>query len=174
MDVKERMGALETALENETNERDFYLMHAQRTRNALGRAMFLHIADDELEHYSRLKELHARWSDQGRWPDAMELAVKGTTIRERMRELVAQAGQSPTVDADDREALRVACAFEARGAEAYRELAGSVTDAKEKAFFELLAGIEREHYLALMDAQEFLEDPASWFTRKERHGLDGA
>lgn len=174
MDEKQRLGALEMALENESNEREFYLKHAERTRNQLGKAMFLQIADDELEHYARLKELHQKWSAQGRWPDALDLSVKGTTIREKMRELIAQASGSPETDDDDLEALKVASAFEARGAEAYGELARGVADPREKAFFELLSGIEREHYLALKDAQEYFLDPSSWFTRRERHGLDGA
>ena len=174
MDKNERMGALETALDNETNEREFYLRHAGRTRNALGRAMFLQIADDELEHYNRLKELHVQWSARGRWPEDMDLGVRGTAIRDRMRELITQAEQSPGTDDDDMEALRIATAFEAKGVEAYTTLAQSGVGPREQAFFELLAGIEREHYLSLKDAQEYLQDPSSWFTRKERHGLDGA
>lgn len=174
MDEKQRMSALEMALENESNEREFYLRHAERTRNALGRAMFLHIADDELEHYARLKDLHGKWLEQGRWPEAVDLAVKGTTIGNKMRELIDRAAQAPETDDDDMEALKTAAAFETKGVEAYKALAQGTTDAKEKAFFELLAGIEREHYLALKDAQEYLQDPSSWFIKKERHGLDGA
>ncbi len=173
MDGKQRMSALEMALENESNEREFYLRHAGRTRNAFGRAMFLHIADDELEHYTRLKELHGKWSEQGRWPVAVDLTVKGTIISEKMRELIDRAAQAPETDDDDLKALKTAATFEAKGVEAYTALAQGTTDTKEKAFFELLAGIEREHYLALKDAQEYLQDPSSWFAGKERHGLDG-
>ena len=46
--------------------------------------------------------------------------------------------------------------------------------AKEKAFFNLLADIEHEHYVSLKDTQEYLTDPAGWFRRKDRGGLDGA
>ncbi|HPR04108.1 MAG TPA: ferritin family protein [Deltaproteobacteria bacterium] len=173
MDEKQRMSALEMALENETNEREFYLRQAGRTRNALGKAMFLHMADDELEHYTRLKELHGKWSEQGRWPDAVALGVRGTAIREKMLELIDKAAGAPETDDDDMQALRTAAAFEAKGVEAYTALARGTSDAKEKAFFELLAGMEREHYLAVKDAQEYLEDPSAWFTKKERHGLDG-
>ena len=69
----ERIDSLELALKNEATERKFYLDHAQRTDNALGKAMFLEIADDELEHFQRLKELHAVWAEKGKWPETVPL-----------------------------------------------------------------------------------------------------
>ena len=50
MGENERLNALEIALGNEKREREFYLKHAQRTRNQVGKAMFQQIADEELEH----------------------------------------------------------------------------------------------------------------------------
>ena len=61
MGNKERLSALEVALNNETREREFYLKNAERTKNEVGKTMFLHIADEELEHYERLNQLHAKW-----------------------------------------------------------------------------------------------------------------
>ena len=61
MKKEERLNALEVALTNEQREREFYLKSAERCRNKLGISMFKQIADDELEHYERLKEIHARW-----------------------------------------------------------------------------------------------------------------
>jgi hypothetical protein len=57
MNEKERLNALEIALNNEMRERAFYLRHAARTKNPVGKAMFKQIGDEELEHYERLKEL---------------------------------------------------------------------------------------------------------------------
>ncbi len=54
MAVADRLSALEVALNNELREREFYLKHANRTKNAFGKKMFQQIADDELEHYERL------------------------------------------------------------------------------------------------------------------------
>ena len=44
MENKEKLEALELALTNEEKERDFYLAHARRTKDALGRQMFESIA----------------------------------------------------------------------------------------------------------------------------------
>ena len=57
MKKEERLSAIEIALKNEKTEREFYLKNAERTKNPLGKAMFKQIADDELEHYERLKDL---------------------------------------------------------------------------------------------------------------------
>ena len=48
---KDRLNALEVALNNDTREREFYIRNAKRTKNALGKKMFQQIGDDELEHY---------------------------------------------------------------------------------------------------------------------------
>jgi rubrerythrin len=58
MKEKDRLNALEVALNNEMREREFYHKHANRTKNPLGKKMFQQIGDEELEHYERLKQLH--------------------------------------------------------------------------------------------------------------------
>ena len=61
MEQKDRLNALEVALNNEMKERAFYLKHTQRTKKPIGKAIFQQIANEELEHYERLKQLHQRW-----------------------------------------------------------------------------------------------------------------
>jgi rubrerythrin len=174
MDEKQRLNALEVALRNEMNEREFYLNHARRTSNPVGKAMFNQIADDELEHYQRLNDLHAKWEKNNRWPETVPLTVKQTNVRTLLKEVIRKSEEMPEADDDDLKAIEVATGFEAKGTDLYTDLSKASVDPREKAFFALLAGIEREHYLSLKDAQEYLKDPSSWFTRKEHHGLDGA
>ena len=76
----DRIKALEVALNNESTERDFYLKQAARTKNAFGKKMFQTIADDELEHYSRIKELHKTLQEKGEWPETVPLQVKGVAF----------------------------------------------------------------------------------------------
>jgi rubrerythrin len=173
MDDKQRIAALEVALQNEINEREFYLKHAGRTSNSIGKAMFLKIADDELEHYQRLEALHEKWQKKDTWPESIPLTIRVTDIQSFLKEVVRGVEESPMADTDDLDAIGIATVFEAKGSEAYLKLSRSVSDAREKAFFELLASIEREHYLSLKDAEEYMRDPSSWFTKREHHGLDG-
>jgi len=170
-----RIDALEMALKNETTERKFYLDNASRAKNPLGKAMFVQIADDELEHYERLMEIHKIWSEKGKWPE--KLTVSKTKVRSVIRDLKGKGPTSPATapaDSDDLKAVQTALEFEANGAAFYAAMRDKCSDPQERDFFNLLADIEHEHYVSLLDAEEFLRDPVGWYRRTERHSLDGA
>jgi rubrerythrin len=173
MNEKDRLNALEVALNNETREREFYLKNAKRTKNALGKAMFKQIGDDELEHYERLKQLHQKWTKQEKWPETVPLRVKDTIVKEILVEFIKKVDKKVEGDDDDLKAVQIAIDFEAKGAKYYAELRDSVSNPKEKEFFDLLSRIENEHYLSLKDTEEYFIDPASWYQRVEHHTLDG-
>ncbi|MEI7637203.1 MAG: ferritin family protein [Syntrophus sp. (in: bacteria)] len=172
--MKDRLNALDVALKNEMSEHEFYLKNAERTKNPVGKAMFQQIAADELEHYERLKQLHENWAKDKKWPDTVPLKVKETVVKDVLKDVIKKAANAPAGDADDLKALEEAIDFEGQGATYYARLRDNVTDPKEKAFFELLANIEHEHYVSLKDAEEYMKDPASWYRKAERSGLDGA
>lgn len=172
--MEKRLDALKVALENEMKEHKFYLKNAERTKNDVGKAMFMQIAGEELEHHERLKQLQENWEKEKKWPDTVPLKVKETTVRNVLKEAAKKAPKAAKGDADDLKAIRVAIEFEAKGAEYYARLRDQVRDPKEKAFFNLLADIEHEHYVSLKDTEEYMTDPLSWFRKKESGGLDGA
>ncbi|MCK9197469.1 MAG: hypothetical protein M0P16_10865, partial [Syntrophales bacterium] len=124
--------------------------------------------------YERLKQLHESWSKDKKWPDTVPLKVKETIVKDILKDFIKKAANAPAGDADDLKALEEAIDFEGQGATYYARLRDNVTEPKEKAFFELLANIEHEHYVSLKDTEEYLKDPASWFRKAERSGLDGA
>ncbi len=172
--AEERLDALNVALNNEMREHEFYRTNAERTTNALGKAMFGRIAGEELEHYERLKQLSEVWKEKGAWPGTVPLKVKNTDVGSILKNMVEMAARIPAGDADDLKAIRTAIDFEAKGAEFYARLRDEVSDPKEKEFFGLLANIEREHFTSLKETEEFLTNPAQWYQRTERTGLDGA
>ena len=174
MDEKGRLNALEVALNNEMREREFYLNHAKRTKNPVGKAMFQQIADEELEHYERLKELHEKWNKSEKWPETVPLKVKDTIVKDVLKDMVQKAGKIPETDEDDFRAIQTAIEFEAKGVAYYARIRDQVSDPKEKEFFNLLSNIENEHYKSLKDTEEYFINPASWYTKAEHHGLDGA
>jgi rubrerythrin len=173
VDEKGRLNALEVALNNEVREREFYIKNAKRTKNALGKKMFQQIGDDELEHYERLKQLHQKWSKQEKWPETILLKVKDTVVKDIILDYVKKVDMTAKGDADDLEAVRTALDFEAKGAKFYAELRDSVSDPKEKQFFDLLSKMENEHYLSLKDTEEYFIDPVSWYRMVEHHTFDG-
>jgi rubrerythrin len=173
MNEKERLNALEVALNNEMREREFYLKHAKRTKNPLGKKMFQQIGDDELEHFERLKQLHQKWTKKERWPETVPLKVKDTVVKDVLLEFVKKVDETAKGDSDDLEAVRTALDFEAKGARYYAEIRDSVTNPKEKEFFDLLSKMENEHYLSLKDTEEYFIDPVSWYRKAEHHTFDG-
>jgi rubrerythrin len=174
MNQKERLNALEVALNNEMREREFYLKNAQRTKNSLGKKMFQQIGDDELEHYQRLKELHQKWEKQQKWPETVPLQVQNTVVKDILADFVKKVDEKAESDEDDLKAVRTAIDFESKGAKFYAELGKSVSNPKESQFFDLLSKIEHEHYLSLKDTEEYLTDPEAWYRKMEHHSLDGA
>ncbi len=174
MNEKERISALEVALNNELREREFYLKNAQRTKNPLGKNMFQQIGNEELEHYQRLKQLHEKWEKQEKWPGTVPLAVNDTIVKDVLMDFLKKVDAMQEGDTDDLNAVRTAIEFEAKGAKFYADLRDAVSDPKEKEFFDLLARIENEHYLSLKDTEEYFIDPQSWYRKAEHHTLDGA
>lgn len=174
MNEKERLNALQVALNNEMREREFYLKNAERTKNPLGKAMFRQIGDEELEHYERLKQLHQTWEKQEKWPETVPLKVENTIVKDILLGFIKKVDEMSEGDDDDLEAIRKAIDFEANGAKYYARLRDSVSNEKEKQFFDLLSRIENEHYLSLKETEEYFSDPASWHRKVEHHTLDGA
>lgn len=171
--MNKRIGALKFALENELNEREFYLANARRTKNLAGKNMFKQIADEEKEHYEMLKKLHDQWEKKQKWPSTISLKVKKSSTGNILRSMSEKKSARIKGNEDDLKAIRTAIDFEARGMALYTKLEEGSTDPREKAFFNLLASIERQHFLSLRDTEEFLTDPVSWYQKTERSSLDG-
>ncbi len=168
----EKLEALKLALSNEEKEREFYVMHAKRTKDALGRQMFESIAADENEHYARLLALHTRMSERSKWPDGFSIDIP-TRVTEALGRLVKEATDAPAADEDDVAAVKTAIEFEHKGEAFYEKLSDQAREKPEKRFFALLASMEREHRLSLEDTLEYFTDPQEWLERKGGRHLDG-
>jgi rubrerythrin len=172
--MEERLSALEVALNNEMIEHKFYLKNAERSTNPLGKAMFAQIAAEELDHYKRLEELAKVWKKDQKWPETVPLKVIDTAVKSVFGKAAKASGKATAGDADDLAAVRKAIEFEAQGTKFYAELRDKSTDPKEKAFFDLLATIEGEHFASLKDTEEYFVDPGAWYQNHQSTGLDGA
>ena len=173
MEIEERIKSLEVALNNEEQERNFYLKHQERTNNPVGRLMFGTLANDESEHYQRILKLHDKLKKEGKWPDTIPLQVNGTEVKSVLQKVIKSVDNQPETNKDDIEAIQIAVEFEGKGVELYENLANSVDDPLEKEFYGMLASIEREHFLSLQDTLEYFQDPEGWYQTKEKPHLDG-
>jgi rubrerythrin len=172
--MNKRMNALKFALENEQKEREFYLANARRTKNLAGKNMFKQIADEEKEHYEILKKLHDKWEEKKNWPETVPLKVKKSLAGSILISMAGKKSARFNGNEDDLKAVRTAIDFEARGMALYTKLGEESTDPREKEFFNLIAGVERQHFLSLCDTEVFLTDPATWYQNMEKPMLDGA
>lgn len=172
--MNKRMSALKFALENEQKEREFYLANAKRTKNLAGKNMFKQIADEEKEHYEMLKKLYEKWEQKKNWPATVPLRVKKSLTDSILLSMSGKKSARLNGNDDDLLAVRTAIDFEARGVDLYTKLMKASPDPKEKDFFNLLASVERQHFLSLRDTELFLTDPATWYQNAERASLDGA
>ncbi len=166
--MENRIKSIEIALENETKERDFYLRHAQRTQNPVGKQMFESIAQDEQEHYNRLKQLHEELSKQGKWPEETRLVINHMNIKEVLATVPNLADKSAATDADDIEAVKTAIEFESKAYNFYSKLKDRAETEAERNFFDRLALVEREHMVSLKNTLLFFEDPATWYEEHEK------
>lgn len=172
--TQERIEALETALNNERREKEFYLKNSERTSNSLGKLMFRTIAAEEDEHYQRISELKEKLQKDGKWPETLPLKIKDTEVKSVLKKFVDSVDTSQKADTTDMEAVQIAIDFESAGEAFYSRLRESTTNPREKAFFEMLARMESEHRLSLQDTYEYFKDPEGWYRIKEGHHLDGA
>ncbi len=172
--TQDRIKALEVALNNESREKDFYLKHAERTKNNFGKLMFQTIAADEDDHYNRILKLHEKLKQEGKWPETLPLKIKETEVGNILKNMVDKVDTSQTSDDDDMEAVKTAIEFETKGEAFYAGLRDSVNNPTEKEFFSMLADMEREHRVSLEETMEYFKDPEGWFQRMEGHSLDGA
>ena len=154
--MNEKIKSIEIALENEIREREFYLTRRKRSQTLVGRMMFAQIAREEDEHYHRLKDLHEELSRQGKWPESIS-AVKGTDIKEALKDVIEKADDSASPDTDDREAVDIAIAFETEAYNFYSKLRDSADTDAEKDFFACLTYIEHEHLTSLQKTRDYFE-----------------
>jgi len=132
--MNKRINALKFALENELNEREFYLANARRTKNLAGKNMFKQIADEEKEHYEMLKKLHDQWEKKQKWPSTVSLKVKKSLTGNILKSMSEKKSTRIKGNEDDLKAVRTAIDFEARGMALYTKLEEGSTDPREKAF----------------------------------------
>ncbi|MBU2511196.1 ferritin family protein [bacterium] len=167
-----KVKTIEIALENELRERDFYLRQSKKTDNPIGKKMFETIAQEENDHYNKLKMIHKELESKGTWPEDVSIVVADTNIQEVLKELPSIADKTFDSTADDKEAIRVAIEFEKQAHLFYINLKNKADDKKEMSFFDHMAKIEWEHMQSLQDTLFFFENPAGWYEEKEKPHFD--
>jgi rubrerythrin len=162
------MNAMKVALKTETEAIAFYRAAARRTKNPVGRKMFLSIIEDEKRHLSdfrvNLKDIPARTRVTS---GAMR---KMKAVFERRRESLLERIRTET---DELGALRLAMQLEKASLAFYRRLAGEAKTEEEKSLFRRLLAEEHAHYARFENTYAFLTDTGNWFLWEQHSIADG-
>lgn len=167
MELSDRISSIELAIDNEVRERELYLKKARRSSNPVCRATFEALADEELDHIERLKDLHHALRREGRWPDNLKLTVKDSRIGEVVSNYTDRYREVFETDPEALRTVRTAIETEDRSAKFYLKIRDQVEDLKEKDFFHKLAKVELEHCRALKSTEQLLTDPEVWLRLKD-------
>ncbi|MCK5256118.1 MAG: ferritin family protein [Deltaproteobacteria bacterium] len=164
---------LSSAIKFEEDGRNLYLECVKKTEHPWGKSLFQSLADDELKHIERLKETFetlqvSQKYTEGPLPLAAQKQWKN--IFEKAKGKIDTAVKASTADI---EALNLGIDFEEKGMKYYQRLSEESRNPLEKRFYQILAQEENRHFLILKDSHELLTDPASWFEKTEKIGLDG-
>lgn len=168
------MGPLEMAIQLEMEGKAFYEAASQKSTDDLGRALFARLAQEEDFHAAKAREI-AEFLYRGEEPLAIEESLdNGDHLRAIFASARKKAGarhRSP--GARELDLIKAALDVEEKSRKFYEMHGASAPTEFERRFFIALSQEERGHYLSLVDYREYLTDPVGWFTRTERHSLDG-
>jgi len=166
---------LTAALEMEEKGKAFYKKAARSCQNPGCREIFSSLAEEEVIHSRRIKQIHDALHSGQCWKKDWEI-IKGTNkeLGALFRELAAKEGQRIKAETSDLEAVDIGLEFESASVNFYQDHRAKAVDPIEAAFLDQMIREEQGHQKALQDTRYYLTDPEGWFMEKERSGLDGS
>ena len=136
----ETVNAIEIAIRMEKDAIDFYSAAAEKTKNPVGKKMFLSIKEDEKRHLQTLSQI---FKDVGIKMDEVSPMRNMKTIFESMKSVMMQKVQATP---DELESFKIAMQMEKEGIEFYKKAEAGARTEKEKALFERLIKEEQQHH----------------------------
>ena len=164
---------LSSAIKFEEDGRKLFLECAKKTEHQWGKSLFQSLADDEVKHIERLKETFSKLSISEKFtesPSPLAAEKNWKNIFEKAKGTIDKVVKASSSDID---ALQLGIDFEEKGMKYYSKLSEESQNPLEKKFYKILAQEENRHFLILKDSHEMLTDPASWYEKTEKIGLDG-
>lgn len=166
MDKAELEQVLKKSLAIEQKGHKWYTEGAEKIKNSLGRRMLKRLAEDELIHIQRIKEIYESVTkntlDEVK-VESPHLAMFNE-IFDRMKDQLDEAVDEMTeVGVDDEEIINVALELESHSRFFYEDAAQKASDKVVKDFYELLAKEEKSHYELLQKTNQYLANPSLFF-----------
>jgi len=153
--------ALEEAIRFETDGREFFLKAAEKARTYIAKVIFQTIAQEELDHIRRIKQIYENDAvlEKQKIPNGF---AEKRNLQNIFEEARGQMDKSFSVNLDEVEAIRMAVQLEFKGHEFYKHLAQEATVEFEKQFYQDLAQEEWVHFSTLRRMEEAVTNPTSF------------
>ena len=165
--------ALKIAIDMENDGKECYRQASQESGNEVGRKLLQALAVEEDAHSRKFVEIYQAMQKKKGWPT---IELKPDEVK-RLRELFGATceviGVNVKAAAPELDAINMAIDKEKKSYDFYNRQSQNSTYGAERDFYEALAAEEKGHELILVNYYEYLTDPVDWFTRVERHSLDG-
>lgn len=166
MEKSELEKVLKESLALEQKGYKWYSEGAEKITNSLGRRMLKRLADDELTHIKRIKDIYESLT-KNEMSDVKvaepNLAVFDE-IFDRMKDQVDDAINELTeVGVDDEEIINVALELESHARFYYEEAAEKASEKIVKDFYSMLAKEEQSHYDLLVKTNQYMANPSLYF-----------
>lgn len=173
-DLQCSLEMLATALEMEEKGRAFYEKAQGTAQDPLGKEIFKTLAQEEVVHTARIKQIHDSLTTGKCWTRDWEKQTKPEKdLGGLFQKLAAREKKKITAGTSDLEAIGIGLDFESASVAFYEEQRAKAKDPLEKEFLDQMILEEKGHVQALKDTRYYLNDPEGWFMEKERAGLDG-
>lgn len=157
-------GALQASLGLEQKGYDHYQQALTEAKNPLTQKLFGTLAEQELEHMRRIRELSGSGTEK---MDTDTIPVEALEMM--VKELFAEFSKDDRSgwDLDSASGYEHAMHLEKESIDLYRSLASESVNASETAFFEALEKEEVKHLDALQNAYYYLKHTSDWFESSE-------
>lgn len=165
--------AVKTAIQMETDGKEFYLKASEASSNELGKKLLNQLAAEEDIHRRKFIKIFEAIRAQEGWPEVDYQPDGGQNLRTIFARATQELGPDVKIASSELEAVKTAMDMENKTYDFYHERIEKAAFEPEKKYYSALAAQEKEHHLILYDFYEYLKDPASWFVTKEHHSLDG-
>lgn len=160
------------AIKFEQYGREFFLKASDEAKNPLAKEIFAKLADEELKHIKRIKEVFDSLLQESKWPNETPKS-ENLPWKHIFKEALNNFKELVKQNTQDMEALQLGLDFEAKGYKFYNEMVQKATTEVEKAFFEFLRDEEEGHYLIIENLKKYMENPIDWYGEEEHHIFEG-
>lgn len=160
------------AVRFEESGREFFLKAANASKNPMAKEIFTNLANEELKHIKRIKEVYDQLVSNNLFPDVLPKSdnLPWKSIFKDALEKFKDIVNPQMLELDS---IKLGLDFESKGYKMYDELSKKAANPIEKSFFETLRDEEEGHYLVIENLKKFIENPVDWYGELEHHIFEG-